>query len=369
MSKALLVLENGLAFEGEGFGAPIEAFGELVFNTSLCGYQEILTDPSYKGQMIVMTYPHIGNYGVNPEDVESRKPYLAGYVIRELSKRVSNWRAAKGLCEYLQENGIPGIEGVNTRQLTEVLRNEGAMRAGVSTTDLDPKSLLEKVRSSPSMVGQDLVKQVTCQKVYEWEELLHPLEQETLKKMDRRFRVIAYDFGIKQNILRSLTWSGCKVRVVPADTHAEEVLAEKPDGVLLSNGPGDPEAVSYGIEATRKLIGRIPIFGVCLGHQILGLALGGKTYKLKFGHHGGNHPVMDLRTKKVAITAQNHGFAVDMDSIPDKEVELTHVNLNDKTVEGMRHKKLPIMSVQYHPEASPGPHDARYLFSEFLQMM
>jgi carbamoyl-phosphate synthase small subunit len=282
---------------------------------------------------------------------------------------VSNWRSQKSLSEYLKENGIPGIEGVDTRRLTEVLRNEGAMRAGISTIESDPKLLLGKVRNSPSMIGQDLAKLVSCQKAYEWEEELHPLEQETLKKMGDRKRVVAYDFGIKQNILRSLVWSGCCVRVVPAVTPAEEVLAEKPDGILLSNGPGDPEAVTYGIEATRKLLGNVPIFGICLGHQILGLALGGKTYKLKFGHHGANHPVMDVRTKKVAITAQNHGFAVDIDSIPDKQIELTHINLNDHTVEGMRHKKLPIVSVQYHPEASPGPHDARYLFEEFVAMM
>lgn len=367
--RALLVLENGLAFEGENFGAEGEVFGELVFNTSMSGYQEILTDPSYKGQIVMMTNPHIGNYGINPEDVESHKPYIEGFIVRELSKRVSNWRSQKSLSEYLKENGIPGIEGVDTRRLTEILRNEGAMRAGISTVDLDSKSLLVKVRNSPSMAGQDLAKWVSCQKAYEWEGGLHPLEQETLKKMGSRRRVIAYDFGIKQNILRALAWSGCKIRVVPATTPAEEVLAEKPDGVLLSNGPGDPEAVTYGIEATQKLLGKVPIFGICLGHQILGIALGGRTYKLKFGHHGANHPVMDVRTKKVAITAQNHGFAVDVDSIPNKQVELTHVNLNDRTVEGMRHKKLPIVSVQYHPEASPGPHDARYLFEEFVGMM
>lgn len=369
MPKALLVLENGLAFEGEGFGAEGETFGELVFNTSLSGYQEILTDPSYKGQIVMMTNPHIGNYGINSEDVESRKPYVEGFVVRELSKRVSNWRATKNLSDYLKENGIPGIEGIDTRRLTEILRNEGAMRAGIATIALDPKLLLAKVRNSPSMVGQDLAKRVSCQKAYEWEEEFHPLEQETLKKMGDRKRVVAYDFGIKQNILRSLVWSGCRIRVVPAMTPAEEVLAEKPDGVLLSNGPGDPEAVTYGIEATRNLLDKVPIFGICLGHQILGLALGGRTYKLKFGHHGANHPVMDVRTKKVAITVQNHGFAVDVDSIPDKQVELTHINLNDHTVEGMRHKKLPIISVQYHPEASPGPHDARYLFEEFVKMM
>ncbi len=367
--KTLLVLENGLAFEGENFGAEGEVFGELVFNTSMSGYQEILTDPSYKGQIVVMTSPHIGNYGVNLEDVESRKPFAEGFVVREASKRVSNWRSQKGLSEYLKEHGIPGIEGLDTRQLTEILRREGAMRSVISTEDPDPESLLKKVRQSPSMEGQDLAGKVTSSKPYEWEEALHPLEQETLKKSGKRFRVVAYDFGVKQNILRSLTWCGCKIRVVPATTTAEEVLSEKPDGILLSNGPGDPAAVQYGVEAAKGFIGKAPLFGICLGHQILGLALGGKTYKLKFGHHGGNHPVMDVRTQKVAITAQNHGFAVDVDSIPDKQVELTHINLNDQTVEGMKHKKLPIIGVQYHPEASPGPHDARYLFEEFIEMM
>jgi len=369
MAKALLVLENGLAFEGENFGAEGEIFGELVFNTSMSGYQEILTDPSYKGQIVMMTSPHIGNYGVNLEDAESSRPFAEGFVVRESSKRVSNWRAGKGLSEYLKGHNIPGIEGVDTRRLTEILRNEGAMRAVISTEDLTPENLLKKVRNAPSMEGQDLAGKVTSHKAYEWDEILHPLEQDTLRKSGKRFRVIAYDFGVKQNILRSLAWCGCKIRVVPATTPAEEVLAEKPDGVILSNGPGDPAAVTYGIEAAKQIIGKLPVFGICLGHQILGLALGGKTYKLKFGHHGANHPVMDVRTRKVAITAQNHGFAVDVDSIPDKQVELTHINLNDKTVEGMRHKKLPVISVQYHPESSPGPHDARYLFEEFVEMM
>lgn len=369
--KSILVLENGLAFEGEGFGAQGEVFGELIFNTSLSGYQEILTDPSYKGQIVVMTYPHIGNYGVNQDDVEARGPFVEGFVARELSKRVSNWRATKDLSSYLAESGIPGIEGVDTRLLTEILRGEGALRAGISTVDLEPGKLLAKVKKSPGMAGQDLAKAVTAQKTYEWDQTLHSLEleQETFKKIGKRYRVIVYDFGVKRNILRALTHSGCRVRVVPALTAAEEVLAEKPDGVLLSNGPGDPDAVKYGIEAARKLIGEVPLFGICLGHQILGLAMGGRTYKLKFGHHGGNHPVMDVRTKKVAITAQNHGFAVDVDSIPDKQVEMTHINLNDQTVEGMKHKKLPIIGVQYHPESSPGPHDARYLFEEFMEMM
>lgn len=367
--QALLVLENGLAFEGENFGAEGEVFGELVFNTSMSGYQEILTDPSYKGQIVVMTSPHIGNYGVNLEDVESSKPFTEGFVVREVSKEVSNWRGTKSLSDYLKENGVPGIEGVDTRKLTEVLRNEGAMRAGMSTQEVEAEKLLAKVRKSPSMEGRDLAKEVTCRKAYEWNEVLHPLEQATLKKAGSRFRVVVCDFGVKQNILRSLAWGGCKIRVVPAAASAQEILSENPDGVLLSNGPGDPAAVKCGVAAARGLIEKIPLFGICLGHQILGLALGGRTYKLKFGHHGGNHPVMDVRTKKVAITAQNHGFAVDVDSIPDKQVELTHVNLNDQTAEGMKHKKLPVIGVQYHPESSPGPHDARYLFEEFIEMM
>ena len=349
-------MEDGTLFKGRSFGAEGEKTGEVVFNTSLTGYQEILTDPSYKGQIVCMTYPLIGNYGVNDLDIESPIPQVEAFIVRENSRIASNFRSKSKLDDYLKKHGIVGIEGVDTRMLTRRLRAKGSAKGIISTVDLDEKSLVKKAKESPGVEGVDLVKVVTCSEPHAWN-----------KKGG--YSVAAYDYGIKLNILRNLEKAGCRVTVYPADYPAAKVLETNPDGIFLSNGPADPAAVTYAIKNIKKLIGKKPIFGICLGHQLLGLALGGKTYKLKFGHHGGNQPVMDLKTKKVAITAQNHGFAVDIDSIPKGTVELTHINLNDKTVEGMRHLSLPIFSVQYHPEAGPGPHDATYLFAEFAKMM
>lgn len=371
MTKAILVLEDGTVFHGQSFGAAGEKTGEIVFNTSLTGYQEILTDPSYKGQIVTMTYPLIGNYGINEEDLESQIPQVEGFVVRENSVIASNHRSTQTLSEYLKKHDIIGIEGIDTRALTKKLRTQGALKGVISTVDSVKKSLVDKAKTCPGVEGVDLVKVVTCKKPYVWNETEYAKDPRS-KIQDPnkvKYNVVAYDFGIKFSILRYLQQVGCRVTVVPAKTPAEEVLAMKPDGIFLSNGPADPAAVTYAIKNIKKLIGKKPIFGICLGNQLLGLAFGGKTYKLKFGHHGGNQPVMDLKTKKVAITAQNHGFAVDIDSIPDKQVELTHINLNDQTVEGMRHKDLPIFSVQYHPEAGPGPHDAIYLFKEFTRLM
>jgi len=356
--KAILALESGRIFRGQSFGASGEACGEVVFNTSMAGYQEIITDPSYKGQIVAMTYPLIGNYGVNKEDVESRKPFLEGFVVKKYSKIASNWRSRQTLGDYLKENKILGIEGIDTRSLTIHIRQVGSMKAVLSTEDLDEKRLVKKAKTSRGLIGVDLVNEVTTDKIYIWPE-----------SKGKRCRIAVIDCGVKYNILRKLSQSGCEVIVVPSSTAADKILEMKPDGVLISNGPGDPAAVHHVIENTEKLIGKLPIFGICLGQQILALALGGKTYKLRFGHHGGNHPVKDLKTGKVHITVQNHGFCVDIDSLNKNEIQITHINLNDQTLEGMRHKRLPIFSVQFHPEASPGPHDAGYLFEKFVDMI
>ena len=356
MGIAILALEDGKVYRGRSFGAEGERYGEVVFNTSMAGYQEILTDPSYKGQIVTMTYPLIGNYGVNTEDVESRRPFVEGFVVKEYSKIASNWRKTSTLGNYLEENSIPGIEGIDTRDLTLHIRRSGELKSVLSTIDHDETSLVQKAKSSRGLIGVDLIKEVVPEKGYAW-------------NAKGRHHVVALDCGIKLNILRELEKNDCRVTVVPARTASREILDLKPDGILLSNGPGDPAAAPYIVKTVQELMGKAPIFGICLGHQMLGQAFGGKTYKLKFGHHGGNHPVKDLKTGKVAITVQNHGFCVDIDTLNKKELELTHVNLNDGTLEGMRHKKLPIFSVQFHPESGPGPNDAKYLFGEFVKMM
>lgn len=372
--EAALALENGAVFRGESFGAAGEATGEVVFNTSLTGYQEILTDPSYCGQIVTMTYPLIGNYGINFEDLESAKPQVAGFVVKEYLDYHSNWRAKKSLGEWLQEHQIIAIHGVDTRMLTRMIRTVGAMRGIISTVDLDDESLIEKARKSPKMSGLDLTKKVTCKEIYRWDAVdetpfaLCPRVSAQVQN-GKRFNVVVYDFGAKHNILRRLAAYGCNLTVVPSDTSAETVLGMNPDGIFLSNGPGDPAATRYAIRTIQKFIDKKPIFGICLGHQLLALALGGKTYKLKFGHRGANHPVKNLLTSEIEITTQNHGFAVDWASMNDREVELTHINLNDQTVEGFRHRELPLFCVQYHPEASPGPHDSDYLFQNFIELM
>jgi carbamoyl-phosphate synthase small subunit len=365
----MLALEDGKVFEGISFGAEGESEGEAVFNTSMTGYQEILTDPSYKGQIVAMTYPLIGNYGVNEEDVESYRPHVEGFVVRERSRIVSNWRSTMSLPEYLRKNKIVAIEGVDTRALTKHLRSAGAKKAVISTVDLDPKSLVEKARRSPGLIGRDLVKEVTCKEAFEWPRSSGCGKVPGTLTAGRRFKVVAYDFGVKYNILRLLAAHGCDVTVVPAATDAATALRYKPEGVFLSNGPGDPEGVPYAAAAVRELAGKLPMFGICLGHEIIPLAFGAKIFKLKFGHRGGNHPVLHYATRRVEITTQNHGFAVDIESLKPTGLEPTHVNLNDQTSEGMRHRELPIFTVQYHPEASPGPHDSRYLFEEFIRLM
>ena len=359
--KAWLALEDGTIFTGRACGAAGESGGEFVFNTAMTGYQEILTDPSYAGQCVVMTYPLIGNYGITAADNESNRPRLSGFVVREMCKTPSNYESVESVGAYLKKHGIVGIEEVDTRALTLLLRQKGALRGIISTVDGDKKRLVAKAKALPSMAGQNLAKTVTCEKPYSWDEGYKPA--------DKSLHVVVMDFGVKHGILRCLAAMGCKVTVVPASTTAEQIVALKPDGVLLTNGPGDPEPVTNAIETIKQLLTeRVPLFGICLGHQLLGLALGGKTYKLKFGHHGSNHPVKDLETGKIEITSQNHGFCVDLKTLPSS-VKTTHLNLNDGTSEGMSHAELPAFSVQYHPEASAGPHDSRYLFERFRALM
>jgi carbamoyl-phosphate synthase small subunit len=373
--QAILALEDGRIFRGKSFGARAESSGEVVFNTSLTGYQEIFTDPSYAGQIVVLTNPHIGNYGTTPHDAEAKRPYIEGLVTREFSPVSSNWRSTQVADEYLERYGVPVIGEVDTRAIVRHLRANGVMRGVIASGDtLDTDALVARARSIKKMEGTDLASVVSTKEVYKWDTsepknqtgdpLLKPGEEGA-----EPFHVVAYDFGIKENILRMLTRENCRVTVVPAKTPAEEVMAMNPDGVFFSNGPGDPEPLDYAIENVQKLQGKAPMFGICLGHQIFGLALGGKTYKLKFGHHGGNHPIMNHQTGKVEITAQNHNFAVDPESLDEKTVEKTHTNLNDQTLAGLKHRTDPMFSVQYHPEASPGPHDSHYLFQDFRKMM
>lgn len=387
MKPALLALADGTVFNGRALGCEGETVGEVVFNTAMTGYQEVLTDPSYKGQIITMTCPHIGNYGVTPEDVESRRIWAEGFVVLEASRLASNWRSRQTIQEYLQQANVVAIEGLDTRALTRHLREHGSQQAVITHIDLDPRRAVQKARQAPGIVGRDLVVEVTCRQPYEWKEgsgdWIPPSNGMTSKSTTRRpWRVVAYDFGVKQNILRRLVDVGCQVTVVPASTSAKEVEALKPEGIFLSNGPGDPEGLPYAMEAVRALIGRFPIFGICLGHQILGLAFGLRTYKLKFGHHGANHPVIDLRSRKVEITSQNHNFAVQVPEcsggVPAQptvvetkygRLAMTHVSLNDHSIEGMVCLDHPVFSVQYHPEASPGPHDSAYLFEEFVKLM
>jgi len=371
LDHALLALEDGTVFEGRGFGARQQRFGEVVFNTSLTGYQEVFTDPSYTGQIVTLTNPEIGNYGANQADCESARPYIEGLVVREFAEVASNWRSEESANEFLSRHGIPVIAEVDTRKLVRKLRMGGVLRGVIASAAEDPNELIARARRSPSMAGLDLATKVTAGEAYDWTESVAPCSpsERIGAAAAPQYKVVAYDFGIKRNILRRLTHAGCQVTVVPAATSAEDVLARKPDGVFLSNGPGDPEPLEFQAAQVRKLIGKVPVFGICLGHQILGLAMGGKTFKLKFGHRGGNHPVLNRLTNKVEITSQNHGFAVDADSLKDSEVELTHINLNDDTVEGLRHRSHPVFCVQYHPEAAPGPHDSHYLFHDFIKLM
>jgi len=360
MSKAILFLEDGTHFFGESLSTQGETAGEILFNTAMSGYQEVLTDPSYAGQIVCMTYPLIGNYGVNEEDVESKKIHLKGFVVKEFCRVHSNFRATQSLIEYLDEHKIIAIEGIDTRALTRHLRERGAMKAIISTKEFDLKKLSQKLAKLPPMEGANWVKEVCAKKAYVWKEEGAPAP---------KFKVAAIDCGIKFNILRILSKLGCEVHIFPADTSAKEILAINPDGIFISNGPGDPAAVTETVKTIRELFGKKPMFGICLGHQMIGLALGGKTYKLKFGHHGSNHPVMDLLDNRIGITSQNHGFCVDIDSLSKDDVEMIDMNLNDNTLEGLRHKKFPVLSFQHHPEAAPGPHDAQYLFNYFIEMM
>jgi carbamoyl-phosphate synthase small subunit len=374
LNPAVLALEDGTVFEGSSFGAPVERTGEVVFNTAITGYQEVFTDPSYSGQIVVLTYPQIGNYGSNDGDNESARPHIEGLVVREFSPLSSNWRADETAQQFLTNSGVPVISDIDTRRLVRHLRSRGVMR-GVLWAGPNPRpdtqALVERARNSPSMAGLDLATRVSTTQSYDWNHGIiraSPSDREG-DDVGIRHHVVAYDFGIKRNILRRLVHSGCRVTVVPAGTTAEDVLDLKPDGVFLSNGPGDPEPLDYQAQQIRKLVGKTPIFGICLGHQILGLALGGKTYKLKFGHRGANHPVLNQVTGRVEITSHNHGFAVDADSLNLNVLEITHTNLNDETLEGFRHRSHPVFCVQYHPEAAPGPHDSHYLFDDFVKLM
>ena len=373
--QAILALEDGRIFRGHGYGSPGECQGEVVFNTSLTGYQEIATDPSYAGQIVVLTNPQIGNYGTCQADNESAKPYIEGLIVREFSPISSNWRSEQVTDEYMERYSVPVLAEIDTRALVRHLRTHGVMRGVISTDVSDPEALVAKARAIRKMDGTDLARVVSTKSIFTFDEddsrnqSGDPLLAQNAGWEATKLHVVAYDFGMKLNILRMLTREGCRVTVVPAETSAEDVMGLKPDGVFLSNGPGDPEPVDYAVRAIQNMMGRVPVFGICLGHQLCGLALGGKTYKLKFGHHGGNHPVRNNATGKVEITAHNHNFAVDPDSINANEVELTHVDLNDQTLEGLRHKTLPLFSVQYHPEAAPGPHDSHYLFHDFRKMM
>ena len=357
---AILVLEDGRTFRGVSLGAEGEAFGEIVFNTSMAGYQEILTDPSYAGQIVCMTYPLIGNYGTNPDDVESRRPWVEGFVVREASRVASNFRSTMSLQDYLKTNNIVGIEHIDTRALVRHIRDKGAMRSAISTVDPDPTSLLEKIRATPEMANRELASRVTIDETYRYN---------SGDSANAKYHIVAYDFGVKTNSLREFVKFGCRVTVVPADTSADAVMALGPDGIFLSNGPGDPASMASVIDEIKKLAStQTPIFGICLGHQLIGEAFGGSTYKLKFGHRGGNQPIKDLTTGKIEITSHNHGFAVDAASLP-AEIEITHINLNDQTVAGLRHRTLPVFSVQYHPESAPGPHDSEYLFERFVGLV
>ena len=371
MNPAVLALEDGTVFEGQSFGAPVERTGEVVFNTAITGYQEVFTDPSYSGQIVVLTNPQIGNYGANENDSESARPFIEGLAVREFSALSSNWRSDQTAQSFLTSSGVPVISGIDTRALVLHLRSRGVMRGVLSSISTDTQALIARARSAPSMNGLDLATRVSTKERYSWDRGAIPASpsEDIGDPAEARFHVVAYDFGIKRNILRMLVQAGSRVTVVPAGTKAEDVLALKPSGVFLSNGPGDPEPLTYQAEQVRKLVGKTPIFGICLGHQILGLALGAKTYKLKFGHRGANHPVLNKVTGRVEITSHNHGFAVDPDTLNLNEIEVTHMNLNDSTLEGFRHRNHPVFCVQYHPEAAPGPHDSHYLFGDFIKLM